>query len=186
MRPIRRPTTLFGVLILVMMLFATPITLYQKIPLARSAVAQLYVQAADDWKAETKKLSRVPSDYYYNGVLVPWQEAIAVDAVVRDQNFKSVDYQAAKNAIKRFTYLYEWTQTECHWHDEDDPPWEHCIEVDYWRYRLKTMEQVMNELGFSADQKNWAREMESRANLLLEKGIRCKYDMNAEEWECTG
>jgi len=44
----------------------------------------------------------------------------------------------------------------------------------------------MNELGFSADQKNWAREMESRADLLLEKGIRCKYDMNAEEWECTG
>lgn len=175
---IGRTTGLVGLLIFAMLLFAAPITLRQMIPLATRAVASHYPQAAEAWRVETRNRST----HSYPGVLVDWREVIAFDAVRRNQDFRGVTYGDAYTVTQRFTRLRTWWEKICYTDAEGE---EHCYEVEHRWYEQKFLEEVMQEAGFTDDQKAWAYDLLQKAYLLLEDGIECRYDQSSSAWTCN-
>lgn len=166
---------LFGIVILIVMLVAIPITLYQKVPLARRDVALLYQEAAREWEASTQADSTA-FHVTFQGARVDWKEAIAFDAVRRKQDFRYVTKESILRTMALFTEEHEASVDLC---IEDSCPHQHR-----W-HTARRLKSVMEAQRFSDEQKAWAYELQRNAYLLLERDIRCEYDVHKHDWSCN-
>lgn len=115
-------------------------TAYYTIPLASPETIALYIDAA-----------AFIGDI--RGVDIAWEDLLVFDTVDRDQDFSDVTDWTANMLAMQFT-LY-------HYHEEClPPPNEDTCVFDEW-YTLKSLHQVMNNAGFTTDQKQRALYMRS-------------------------
>jgi murein DD-endopeptidase MepM/ murein hydrolase activator NlpD len=106
------------------LLFAGPVVVHERIPLASPSQVQIYVDAAQ--KASV------------GGVSVDWQTLLAIDAVRLKQDFSKANPAEAEALAKQF--IEQITETVI---DENGE------EKTVTRYRLKSLDEVIDELGFS-------------------------------------
>jgi murein DD-endopeptidase MepM/ murein hydrolase activator NlpD len=111
-------------LILFILLFAGPIAVHERIPLASPSQVQIYVDAAQ--KAST------------GGVTVDWQQLLAIDAVRLKQDFSKANPAEAEALAERF--IERITETVVGENGERQT---------VTKYRLKSLDEVLNELNFS-------------------------------------
>lgn len=131
----------FGLLMLVIM----PVVIHERIPVTMTEEqAVWYWQAAKD----ATEMTQSPCD---DGVYVDWQEVIAIDTVRLKQNFKKSSQKRAKELALRFVEEVG-TCTHCTGEGED----EEC--TDYPVYRLKTIDEVMEELEMEEEQQKTVKE----------------------------
>lgn len=111
-------------LILLALLFAGPIVIHERIPLATPSQVQIYIDAAQ--KAST------------GGVNVAWQALLAIDAVRLKQDFSKANATEAEALAERF--IERITETVVGENGE---------RRTVTKYRLKSLDEVLNELDFS-------------------------------------
>jgi hypothetical protein len=128
-----------GALLLVLLLFAAPFLMYQKVPLVSAQVADMYVNAAQAVEQST----RSPADP--QGVAVNWQQVLAVDAVRLNQDFSRVTpsdaYTTAALFIKQTGTVAVTTGTG-----------QTATTVTYLVYQAVSLQEVCSESGISYDQ----------------------------------
>ena len=127
-----------GVLLLVLLLFASPFLMYQKVPLASTEVADMYVNAAQAVEQSTQS----PADP--QGVTVNWQQVLAVDAVRYNQDFSQVTpsdaYQTAELFIRQTGTRSVTTGSG-----------KNATTVTYPVYQAVSLQDVCSELGIDYD-----------------------------------
>lgn len=110
--------------VLIILLFAGPIVVHERVPLASPSQVQIYIDAAQ--KAST------------DGVNVAWQPLVAIDAVRLKQNFSKTSPERAYELARMF--IEERTETVV---------LENGQQKTETTYRLKSLDEVLNKLGFS-------------------------------------
>jgi len=123
--------------ILLILLFAGPITAYERVPLATPSQIKIYVDAAE-------KVSESTKNPYSEGVKVDWKPLVAIDAVRFEQDFSKATPAGAERLAEMFIEKTDEIEVK-----EGDPP----VTKRYPIYRLKSLDEVLNELNFSAEEK---------------------------------
>lgn len=131
----------FGLLMLVII----PTVIYERIP-----VTMTKEQAVWYWQAakEVTEMTQSPCD---DGVYVDWQEVIAIDTVRLKQNFNKSNDKRAKELALKFVEEVG-ICTHCTGEGED------VVCTDYPVYRLKTIDEVMEELEMQEEQQETVKE----------------------------
>lgn len=142
-------------------LFAVPIWTYGNVPLASKALATAYVEAALRVKAaqDTEKTEG-------DSVLVPWEEALALDAALLRQDFgriRPVEWPTHAEAVTLLFVEKHEEMIPCPT-DPIDPSCQPRTRRWFTQYSL---EAVMLRQGFSEETKTWARAMRENAHLVL-------------------
>jgi len=88
-----------GIMLLFMLFFGAPSGIYKHVPAGNDEQYNFYLQAADQIKTET-------------GVEVNWQEIMAIDAVVFEQDFSRTSYVHAYG-YKQYFIREERQETQC-------------------------------------------------------------------------
>lgn len=129
-------------LIFFMFLFMLPIII------ATSFVVAKTVPAADN--EIIKKYSDAANSVSREGAVVDWRNLMAIDAVRYDQELKDIKKGDIASLGERFIeeYTEEVTTTTTNSKGEEITKTQTVT-----RYRTKTLEQVMNEMGFSEEEK---------------------------------
>lgn len=134
-------TLFFALLIMILM----PVVIHERIPVTiTKSQALWYYDAAMEVTMKTQS----PCD---DGVYVDWQEVVAVDAVRYNQNFNKSSAAKALDLADRFVEETG-TCTHCTGSGENQD----C--TSYPVYRLKTIEEVMDDLGMSEKKKKMVVE----------------------------
>jgi murein DD-endopeptidase MepM/ murein hydrolase activator NlpD len=128
--------------ILLILLFAGPITAYERVPLATPSQIKIYVDAAE-------KVSESTKNPYSEGVNVDWRPLVAIDAVRFKQDFSKATPAGAERLAKLFIEKTDEIEVK-----EGDPP----VTKRYPIYRLKSLDEVLNDLNFSAQEKEKVKE----------------------------
>jgi len=97
--------------LLLALLFAGPIVIWERVPIASPSQVQIYVDAAREVSESTKS----PCD---PGVTVNWQPLLAIEAVRLNQDFRKATPARARELARMFI---EQVGT-CKACDNDDPP----------------------------------------------------------------
>lgn len=143
--------------LLLSLFFSGPAVLAKHVPLVTPIQARYYFDGAKSVSDMTKS----PCD---EGVNVNWQEVIAIDSVRLKQSFKKSNSERAHDLARMFVYK----TGEC----------TYCVGegekrtcTTYPVFGLLTMDEVMNELGFSNKQKAEARDfLITDLSFLLDEG----------------
>lgn len=131
----------FALLVLVLM----PVVIHERVPVAMTEEQALwYWQAAKG----VSDMTQSPCD---DGVYVDWQEVIAIDAVRLKQNFKKSSAARARDLAERFVEPVG-SCTYCTGQGED----QEC--TTYTTYRLKSIQEVMNEIEMAEEDQKTVRE----------------------------
>lgn len=125
-------------LTLLALLFAGPIVIWERVPIAEPEQALVYVNAAREVSAGTSS----PCD---DGVKVDWQPLLAIDAVRLEQDFRKANPGRAEELARMFIEK----AGSCEVCDGGDPP--NC--TSYPTYRLRSLDEVLDELKFSQEQR---------------------------------
>lgn len=134
-------TAFIFLLILVIM----PVVIHERVPVAMTKQQALwYWQAAKD----VTEMTQVPCDA---GVYVDWQQVIAIDTVRLKQNFSKSSANRANKLAKMFVEK-KGTCTYCTGKGKNR------VCTDYDTYRLKSIDEVMNELGMSSKDQKTVKE----------------------------
>ncbi|GBF35408.1 metalloendopeptidases [Desulfocucumis palustris] len=124
---------------LICVLFSGPVVVHERVPMVSQEQAMLYFNAA-------KRVSNSTSSPCDKGVIVNWQQVIAIDAVLLNQDFSNANEDRAYQLARRFVEKIG----ECT-HCQGTGEKRTCS--TYPVYRLKTIDEVMDELGFSQEEK---------------------------------
>ena len=119
-----------GFLMIFVMVFAVPIVMFKSVPLATPAQFNLYVEAAKQVQSST-------------GVTVDWQQLVAIDAVLLDQNFTKASTTRAVALANRFvrTEVVEEARTTT-----DEHGVSHTEKVKVVHHYLRSFDEVLNDL----------------------------------------
>lgn len=118
-----------------LLMIGGPSAVYKHVPLAEDHQYQYYVQAAQQIQAET-------------GVLVNWQEIMAIDAVVLEQDFSKSSLDRALG-YKRFFIREETVQVTCPQSSsmtddsEDDDQTQTCYQTVYYPRNFDEVLQML-------------------------------------------
>ncbi|MGB9841017.1 M23 family metallopeptidase [Thermovenabulum sp.] len=123
--------------ILLILLFAGPITAYERVPLAAAGQIKIYVDAAE-------KVSEITKNPYSEGVEVDWRPLVAVDAVRLKQDFSKATPAGAERLAEMFIEKTGEIKVK-----EKDPP----VVRSYPIYRLRSLDEVLDKLGFTEEEK---------------------------------
>jgi len=123
--------------ILLILLFAGPIVAYERVPLATPSQIKIYVDAA-------QKVGESTKNPYSEGVEIDWRPLVAIDAVRLKQDFSKATPAGAERLAEMFIEKTDEIEVK-----EGDPP----VTKRYPIYRLKSLDEVLNELNFSAEEK---------------------------------
>jgi hypothetical protein len=123
---------------LLALLFAGPIVIWERVPIASPEQVMIYVNAAKMVSDSTKS----PCD---PGVTVDWQPLLAIDAVRLDQDFSKANPARAEELARRFIEK----SGNCQVCDGGDPP--SC--TSHPTYRLRSLDEVLDDLRFNARQR---------------------------------
>ncbi|CEP67115.1 Duplicated hybrid motif [Moorella glycerini] len=140
---------------LLALLFAGPVVIWERVPIATPGQVKIYVDAAGAVSAST----RSPCD---QGVTVDWQPLLAIDAVRLNQDFSKASPAKAGELARRFIEKVG-TCTYC----VGDPP--EC--TTYPVYKLRSLEEVLDDLGFNQSQRKKVKNiLEVDLSFLLDVG----------------
>ncbi|TYP56841.1 M23 family metallopeptidase [Thermosediminibacter litoriperuensis] len=128
--------------ILLILLFAGPIVAYERVPLAAPSQIKIYVDAAE-------KVSETTKNPYSEGVNVDWRPLVAIDAVRFKQDFSKATTAGAERLAEMFIEKTDEIEVE-----EGDPP----VVRSYPIYRLRSLDEVLDELIFSEEEKEKVKE----------------------------
>lgn len=120
-------TLFFGFLMMVLI----PVAIYERVPVTPTTTEALWYYLAAQ---EVTVMTQTPCD---SGVYVDWQEVIAIDALRYKQDFHKSSPDKAKDLARRFVQKVG----SCSTGGEN--------EKTYPIYRLRTIEEVMDDLGMS-------------------------------------
>jgi murein DD-endopeptidase MepM/ murein hydrolase activator NlpD len=120
--------------------FAGPITAVEKIPLVSYEQIQMYISIA-------KKVSESTKNPYSEGVEIDWKQLVAIDAVRFRQDFSKANSQEAEELAKLFIEKVGEVKVK-----EGDE-----VKV-YPIYRLRSLDEVLNILHFSREEKEKVKE----------------------------
>jgi len=114
-----------------LMMILIPVAIYERVPVTPTTTEALWYYLAAQ---EVTVMTQTPCD---SSVYVDWQEVIAIDALRYKQNFRKSSPDKAKDLARRFVQKVG----ACSTGGEN--------EKTYPIYRLRTIEEVMDELGMS-------------------------------------
>jgi len=120
--------------------FAGPITAVEKIPLVSYEQIQMYISIA-------KKVSESTKNPYSEGIEIDWRQLIAIDAVRFRQDFSKANPQEVEELANLF--LEKVGEVKVKEGDE--------VKV-YPIYRLRTLDEVLDILHFSREEKEKVKE----------------------------
>ncbi|EIV99927.1 M23 family metallopeptidase [Thermoanaerobacter siderophilus] len=120
--------------------FAGPITAVEKIPLVSYEQIQMYISIA-------KKVSESTKNPYSEGVEIDWRQLVAIDAVRFKQDFSEANPQEVEELAKLF--LEKVGEVKVKEGDE--------VKI-YPIYRLRSLDEVLNILHFSREEKEKVKE----------------------------
>jgi len=123
--------------LLLILFFAGPITAYERVPLASPGQIKIYVDAA-------KKISESTKNPYSEGVEIDWRPLVAIDAVRFGQDFSKVSPTKAEMLAEMFIEKTGEIEVE-----EGAPP----VLRTYPVYRLRSLNEVLDKLGFTGEKK---------------------------------
>jgi hypothetical protein len=151
---IEKPEELVKIVLLVFFLlvaviavfFVMPFITVTSIPMADSVQIHYYIDAAD----------KVNGRY---GLNIEWEEVLALDAVLLEQDFS----KAGRERAEETALLFVREETETYTVVVIDPVTGEMKEVQRERtvYRRKSLETVMRELNLDREQKEWVRHFYS-------------------------
>ncbi|HHW56768.1 MAG TPA: M23 family metallopeptidase [Clostridia bacterium] len=148
---------IFAVLIpflLIALLFAGPITGAEKLPLINTEQIKMYIDVAN-------KVSESTGSKYSERVQINWRQLVAIDAVRFQQDFSKANSYEIEELAKMFIEKVDEVEER-----SGEPPNE-IVEV-YPIYKLRSLDEVLNLLNFSASEKEKVKEfIEFDFSLLL-------------------
>ncbi|MBO8129283.1 MAG: M23 family metallopeptidase [Peptococcaceae bacterium] len=122
-------------LALLVLLFAGPVVMHERVPLASPSQVELYVDAA----------GAINEEYGFD---VNWQHLLAIDAVRLKQDFSRTSAARAVNLAEMFVEEITKTRTVT------DPETGEITTETYTVYEQKSLSEVLNDLGFTRAQKH--------------------------------
>ncbi|MBP2071395.1 M23 family metallopeptidase [Thermoanaerobacterium saccharolyticum] len=131
---------IFIPIVFLTLVFAGPITAYEKVPLVSYEQVQMYISIAE-------KVSESTKNPYSDGVEVDWKNLVAIDAVRFNQDFSKANRDEIEELAKMFVEITGYIEVK----KGDDV-------VRYPIYRLRSIDEVLNMLNFTKEQKNKVKE----------------------------
>lgn len=146
---------IFIPIVFLTLVFAGPITAYEKVPLVGYEQVQMYITTAERVSESTK-------NPYSDGVEVDWKDLVAIDAVRFNQDFSKANRDEIEELAKMFIEITGYAEVK-----EGDNV------VRYPIYRLRSVDEVMNMLNFNKEQKDKVKEFLSTdfSELLDSPGV---------------
>jgi len=152
----------FVVLFLLLILIA-PFALFISGPLSPPSMIDIYVQGADRAEEDTV-------DGYYGKLEIDPLDVLSVSAVQRKQDFSSASVRRAQDLARRFIehtgYREKKIGYEATFDEYGNETGEKPVYRDFPVFRIRSIEEVTADMGFTGEEARWAREM--RGN---ERGI---------------
>jgi hypothetical protein len=127
----------FLFVLFIFLFIAAPLTLRNRVPIVSSDIAFGYVNAAEAVSASTKS----PCN---DGVVVDWQQVIAIDAVRLNQDFRKSTPEEEKQVAQMFVEKIG-TCKQCSGSGKDST----CN--SYPTYKLLSLDEVAGKLGLNID-----------------------------------
>ncbi|GEA16348.1 hypothetical protein E308F_25940 [Moorella sp. E308F] len=124
---------------LLVLFFAGPVVVWERVPIASPEQVMIYVRAA----REVSAMTVTPCD---SGVTVDWQPLLAIDAVRLEQDFSKANPDKAEELARMFIEKAGYCEV-CDY--SVDPP--ECSKFPV--YRLRPLEDVLEDLEFSREQR---------------------------------
>ncbi|QGP94112.1 Peptidase family M23 (plasmid) [Neomoorella glycerini] len=141
---------------LLALLFAGPIVIWERVPIASPEQVMIYVNAAKTVSDSTKS----PCD---PGVTVDWQPLLAIDAVRLDQDFR----KASPGRAEDLAWMFIEKSGSCQVCDGGDPP--SC--TSYPVFKLRSLDQVLGDLKLNQKQREKVKNiLTADLSFLLDVG----------------
>lgn len=131
-------------LALIVLLFAVPVVIHERVPLAKPSQVRLYVEAAEMVSDSTK--TACDSE----GLTVNWQLLLAIEAVRLGQDFRLADAARADDLARRFVERAGTVTCGVSGGAAGGM-------IVAATYRLRDLDEVMDDLGLSNEEKDRAR-----------------------------
>jgi len=125
-------------IIMLLLFFIAPVVVFERVPVATHEQALWYYGAA-------RAVSESTASPCHDGVYIDWQEVIAIDAFRYRQDFRKSSAKAALELAQKFVEPVG-NCTHCTGSGEDQT----CS--TYTVYRLRSIEEVMADLGLSKEE----------------------------------
>ncbi|MBS3949553.1 MAG: hypothetical protein KGZ53_02650 [Peptococcaceae bacterium] len=153
------------VLFFPLLVIIAPFVLFLSTPLAPPSVTEMYVQG-------TRQAIETTAEGYGGPVVVNWHEVLVIDAVRKNQDFSGVQVHEVKDLAMGFieqTGTYDVSEKTGYKRVYDPQGRFVGLEPVYTVttvpiYRVKSFAEVMESLGFTQEQREWAHNMREAMN----------------------
>lgn len=150
-------------LILLALLFAGPVVVHERVPMALPSAVQLYVEAAKTVSGSTKTACDK------QGLMVDWKPLVAIEAVRLEQDFSKATKARAEDLAGRFVERTGTTKCATGAAADGKP-----VHATAPTYRLRTLDEVLADLGLGAESRAKARDfLAFDLDLLRDVGTDC-------------
>lgn len=140
--------------LLIALLFAGPITAAEKIPLINTEQVKMYIYTAN-------KVSDSTKNKYSQRIQIDWRQLVAIDAVRFQQDFSKANPAEIEKLAKMFIKKVDEVE-------EIEGEFPNQVVKKYEVYKLRSLDEVLSLLNFSAAEKEKVKEfIEFDFSLLL-------------------
>ena len=146
---------IFAFLFLVLIFFA-PLALFISTPMAPPSMIDVYVQGTNQAEEDT-------ADGYYGKLEIDPLDVLSVSAIQRKQDFSSASVRNARNLARKFIehtgYRAKKIGYTATFDEHGNETGETPVYRDFPVYRIRSIEEVVMDMGLTGEQAQWAREM---------------------------
>ncbi|MDQ0190631.1 lytic transglycosylase domain-containing protein [Alicyclobacillus cycloheptanicus] len=139
--------------------------LFLSMPLASGTQVTQYIQASEQIQKS-------------KGVMVPWQDLAAIDAVRFHQNFSHTSPAEIKQLAGQFLLAHKRKVTTCHGSGAN----KHCTKVTKTTYTVRSLQGVMDELEMSDKQQQQVRNMIQSLTMQTTRWTGAKGSAGVYKW----
>ena len=144
------------VILFFLLLLITPLALFVSSPLAPPSLIDFYVKGTDQAEEDT-------AGGYYGKLEINPIDVLTISAVQRKQDFSSASIRRARDLARRFIektgYRAKKIGYDPVFDEEGNEIGQTPVYRDFPVYRIKSLEEVAADLGFTEEERQWVSQM---------------------------